>query len=295
VTQQINAAVVCRAAWLTSPVELVGRNPRTGELCSAVLQPGRPGSGIVFEVAGVDIPAHIAFLTESPARYVSLSRQGQRVDAVEHLLGALVLCGIEDARVACADGAVPSLQDTSANGYVQALEAALSWRSIAATPRATDSIVFQVGLSRAELQLGGAALEIDLSISFPDPIGHRSVSVKLHPGRSHGGLAEARSFLRSPADQVWADGRTSWERLTSVRPDLHPDPSKGELVTFDTVGWRSPPNSPDEFCLHKALDLVADLSLSGLPTPLTGRVVAERPGHRFNHALARHLANGRIA
>src|SRR5690606_29177190 len=44
---------------------------------------------------------------------------------------------------------------------------------------------------------------------------------------------------------------------------------------------------PDEFARHKVLDLVGDLSLVG--ARIKGHVVADRPSHRGNIALARQL------
>jgi UDP-3-O-[3-hydroxymyristoyl] N-acetylglucosamine deacetylase len=50
---------------------------------------------------------------------------------------------------------------------------------------------------------------------------------------------------------------------------------------------------PDEFCRHKALDLIGDLALLG--RPLVGRVVAERAGHALHIALLLKLLRTRTA
>jgi UDP-3-O-[3-hydroxymyristoyl] N-acetylglucosamine deacetylase len=44
---------------------------------------------------------------------------------------------------------------------------------------------------------------------------------------------------------------------------------------------------PDEFCRHKILDLLGDLSLLG--HPLIGHVIAERAGHAMHFALVARL------
>ena len=50
---------------------------------------------------------------------------------------------------------------------------------------------------------------------------------------------------------------------------------------------------PDEFCRHKALDLIGDLALVG--RPLVGRVVARRAGHALHTALVLKLLRTRSA
>jgi UDP-3-O-[3-hydroxymyristoyl] N-acetylglucosamine deacetylase len=50
---------------------------------------------------------------------------------------------------------------------------------------------------------------------------------------------------------------------------------------------------PDEFCRHKILDLLGDLSLLG--HPLIGHVIAERAGHAMHFALVARLMRERDA
>ena len=44
---------------------------------------------------------------------------------------------------------------------------------------------------------------------------------------------------------------------------------------------------PEEFVLHKTLDLLGDLSLLG--APVVGKITANRPGHDLNNQFARAL------
>ena len=50
---------------------------------------------------------------------------------------------------------------------------------------------------------------------------------------------------------------------------------------------------PDEFVRHKALDLIGDLSLLGLP--IQGHVVAVRGGHSMHQALVQEILAQRDA
>jgi UDP-3-O-[3-hydroxymyristoyl] N-acetylglucosamine deacetylase len=50
---------------------------------------------------------------------------------------------------------------------------------------------------------------------------------------------------------------------------------------------------PDEFCRHKALDLIGDLALLG--HPIAGHVIAHRAGHALHYTLVSRLLADRTS
>jgi UDP-3-O-[3-hydroxymyristoyl] N-acetylglucosamine deacetylase/3-hydroxyacyl-[acyl-carrier-protein] dehydratase len=61
------------------------------------------------------------------------------------------------------------------------------------------------------------------------------------------------------------------------------------VATDDGLAEGTELRFPDEFVRHKILDLVGDLSLVG--AQIQGHVIAEKPSHRGNVAVARRLRN----
>jgi UDP-3-O-[3-hydroxymyristoyl] N-acetylglucosamine deacetylase len=65
--------------------------------------------------------------------------------------------------------------------------------------------------------------------------------------------------------------------------------SLDNTVLLDRAGVMNPEGLrwPDEFARHKALDLIGDLALLGMP--IDGRVRVERGGHALHHKLVAAL------
>jgi UDP-3-O-[3-hydroxymyristoyl] N-acetylglucosamine deacetylase len=61
------------------------------------------------------------------------------------------------------------------------------------------------------------------------------------------------------------------------------------VVVLDKQGVMNPEGLrfPDEFCRHKILDLIGDISLFG--HPIIGHVVADRAGHAMHAQLVAQL------
>ncbi|HZV78882.1 MAG TPA: UDP-3-O-acyl-N-acetylglucosamine deacetylase, partial [Candidatus Binatus sp.] len=63
--------------------------------------------------------------------------------------------------------------------------------------------------------------------------------------------------------------------------------SLDNAVVIDTDSYMTPLRFPDEIVRHKALDLIGDFALIGMP--LRARVVAVKSGHALHVAAARTL------
>jgi UDP-3-O-acyl-N-acetylglucosamine deacetylase len=104
---------------------------------------------------------------------------------------------------------------------------------------------------------------------------HQSLWLRLTPRRFAKGLAPARTFVMDRELQALQNA------------GLAKGGSEANAFVVGPRGYSGPLRFEDEVVRHKALDLVGDLALCGWR--FDGVVVAVRPSHRTNVALARAL------
>ncbi len=108
---------------IARPVMVDGVGLHTGVAVKTTLVPApRPGSGVVFRVAGEEIPALAANVCDT-ARCTVLGVGAARVSTVEHLLSALAGLGVSDLIVEV-DGPELPIGDGSALLWVESVGAA---------------------------------------------------------------------------------------------------------------------------------------------------------------------------
>ena len=124
----------------------------------------------------------------------------------------------------------------------------------------------------------GAGLSVDYSIDFAHPmIGRQRLQFELTEARFTELLSAARTFC--PYDEV--------EKLRQMGLIRGGSLDCAVVLTRDGIMNSQGLRYPDEFCRHKALDLIGDLALVG--RPLIGRVVAHRAGHALHTAIVLKL------
>jgi UDP-3-O-[3-hydroxymyristoyl] N-acetylglucosamine deacetylase len=129
-----------------------------------------------------------------------------------------------------------------------------------------------------------AGFRAEIEIDFTNPvIGRQSYSLDLSPERFRRELCRARTFgCMSDVARLWSAGfalGASFEN-TVVFDDTR---------LLNTEGLRY----GDECARHKALDVIGDLALAGLP--LLGAYRSVRGGHKLNHAVLTALLADRTA
>ena len=234
-----------------------GGQPAQAEIAPAPLGFGLRVNGVLAQLGAV-IDGHGS---------TTLQTRCGPVRTVEHLLAALLIAGIDDARVTVTGGEVPILDGAARGWFAQARA-----HGGEATPivikrrvRVTD------GQAWAEVA-PAKRLSLDVSVDFPQ-IGGQRVRVS-----DLTGLLDARTFgFRSDLHVLHAQGRARGAHLANT------------LVYDD--GPMLPPRSPDEPARHKALDLIGDLALLG--SPLCARVRVHRGTHRLHHRLVEAILDSR--
>jgi UDP-3-O-[3-hydroxymyristoyl] N-acetylglucosamine deacetylase len=260
---------------IQAAVSAEGVGLHTGVFGHLRLAPAPPDTGIVFRRTDLD-----QFAIEASGRNVarvsyatSLMKQGVLLSTTEHLLAAIYSSGLDNVFVDIDSIEIPIL-DGSAEPFLRLLEEAGTRRL--RRRRRYLKIVEPVEVIEADRRIGvypADEFRVQCYVDFPHPlVGQQQIEMVVEPAAFRELLARARTFC--------------FER------DIEPLRSMGlirggslenAIVLTDDGVMNGPLRFPDEFGRHKALDLIGDLALLGLP--LLGRVEAHKAGHALHTQL----------
>jgi UDP-3-O-[3-hydroxymyristoyl] N-acetylglucosamine deacetylase len=266
----ISEKAICTGVGLHSGVET-----------TVALYPARPGAGIVFvrpDLPGApEIPARRAALS-STRLATTLARGEAMVGTVEHLLAAVVALGIDNLRIEV-DGPEIPVMDGSAAPFVTLLRQAGSFdqRVARRVMRIRRPISLRDG-DRAIRVTPAARLAVSYFVEYPHPaIGKQRIELPIDASHFTRELARARTFgFLHEVEALWRGGLARGGNLENT-------------VVLDERGVvnASGLRFADEFVRHKALDLVGDLALLGMP--LLAHVDVERGGHALHQQLVERI------
>ena len=264
---------------ITNPVSAEGVGLHTGVYGHIRLVPAPADTGIVFRRMDLD-----NFAIEAQGHNVarvsyatSLMKHGVLLSTTEHLLAAIYSCGIDNIYIDIDSIEVPIL-DGSAEPFMQMLEEAGTRRL--RRKRRYLKVLKPLEVIEGDRRIGiypADEFRVRCYVDFPHPlVGQQEVEMLVSPETFRHLLARARTFC--------------FER------DIQPLRSMGLIrggsldnaivLTADGV-MNGPLRFPDEFGRHKALDLIGDLALAGLP--LLGHVEAHKAGHALHTQLVSRL------
>lgn len=268
------------------PASAEGVGLHTGVYGRIRLMPAPADTGIVFRRVDLDnFPIEAQGHNVARVSYAtSLMKQGVLLSTTEHLLAAIYSCGVDNIYIDIDAIEVPIL-DGSAEPFMQMLEQAgvrklrrkrrylkvLQPLEVAEGDPATPGQVRRIGIYPAD------EFHVRCYVDFPHPlVGQQEVEMVVSPETFRHLLARARTFC--------------FER------DIEPLRSMGlirggslenAIVLTNEGMMNGPLRFPDEFGRHKALDLIGDLALVGLP--LLARVEAHKAGHALHTQLVSRL------
>ncbi len=261
---------------------LEGAGVHSGEAASVTFHPAPADSGIRFRRSDLDgapeIPANLDNVTGTELG-TSLGVGEARVLTVEHLMATFYALGVDNVLVDL-DGPEIPIRDGSFQDYVQVLEeGGLDDLDAEARVIAVRQPLTVTG-SEHESYVATPAegLRISATIDFAHPaIGRMFGSFRATCDDFRTQIAPARTFgFRADAETLHARGLALGASLeNTVVLD-------GDGVLNDGLRFS------DEFLRHKAGDIIGDLALLG--ARLDAHIVAERPSHTGNVALARAVA-----
>lgn len=264
-----------------SEATLEGVGVHTGSRSRVRLLPAEAGRGLCFRRIDLDgRPEIVARLENVVAtdRGTSLAVGEARVDTVEHLLAAAVAAGVDNLLVEI-DGPEVPIGDGSFMLFLDAIARA------GRVEQSEPARLIEVSRTAHVEADGGASytvapsdtFRVSATINFDHPlIGRQFASFDIDSDSFEREIAPARTFgfLRD-AQALRARGLAQGATLENALILDDEGLASGEL------------RFRDEFVRHKIGDVVGDLGLLG--ARLRGHIVAERPSHTGNIALAREL------
>ncbi len=258
-----------------------GLGLHSGTRTGMVVQPLPPNSGIhlVTLPTRVCMPVHVNEVADTDYA-TTLSREGQEIRTVEHLLSALHAFGIGNLLIKV-HGEIPVL-DGSALEFCDVLEEIGVVNQDQNRKELIIDREYRVGSGDKTLTIEPwDGFKVSYLLRYPPPIGQQYYEFEMGDHRHYTReIAPARTF--------------GFMRDLKMMNELGLG-SGGRLDNFILVGEDDVMNTelrfPDEFVRHKILDIIGDLYLLGYP--IQGKVTARFTGHRDNIALLRTILRER--
>ncbi len=245
--------------------EFRGSALHNGAPARAIVHPAE--GGIVFSSGSESVLA----VAENVSETVRCTRLGP-VSTIEHLMAALAICGITDARVEI-EGPEPPALDGSAAEFCRGIQEAGSEDiGEAEGPDLFKRALAREGEAVCAAGSGEGRWSYLFSVNGRWP-GDQSAEIQWGRDDLAAEIAPARTFaFHHEVEPMRAHG-------------LGLGLTEDSCLILEPEGPRQAPRFENEPARHKLLDLIGDLALTGVA--LSGlNVQAERSGHRLNVAAA---------
>ena len=272
---------------LARDVRLSGVGLHTGLECALTLKPAPENVGVIFrridlaeDGPSCDIQATADAVATTKLGTELRNGAGASVRTVEHLMAALVICGVDNVLIEMNGPEAPIL-DGSARDYVVAIRGAgLATQS---SPREPIILKEDLGFTDGDRYLKAMPCDRRLfrvEIEFEDPaIGAQSIEFDLDDEAEMDLIAQSRTFC------YFRDV----EAMQSAGLALGGSMENAIVVDNGRILNPEGLRLEDEFVRHKALDLLGDLALVG--RPIKAFIEACKCGHDLNNRFARKIVS----
>ncbi len=291
------------------PVSVSGVGLHIGKPVTLTFQPADEHHGIVFQRTDLPdnplIPADVDLVVDtSRGTTIGISKEA-RVHTVEHTLAALMGLQIDNVLVQL-DGPEPPAMDGSSKAYVEALKTA------AVVEQEAERIYFVIdepihfqdaerGVQLAAMPSEGFKVTTMIEFESDFMPAQHAVMESIEDFEAQFSNSRTFCFLHE-VEALHQAGLIQGASLESAVVVMDRDIDQDTLDNLKTI-YQTPDleikegylNSEgglrhdNEPARHKLLDLVGDLALVGMP--IKGHVMANRPGHKANVALAKAIKN----
>jgi UDP-3-O-[3-hydroxymyristoyl] N-acetylglucosamine deacetylase len=270
---------------LRRPISCAGIGLHSGKKVTLSLKPAPAGSGIRFrrtDLGGLEIPA-LAQYVGGISYATTLVREQASVDTVEHLLAAVMSCGIDNLVVELNTPEVPIMDGSSAPFIYLIQEAGIKKLS---TARQYLKVRRPISLAHGDKHIAlypADHFKVTYSIAFDHPLlRHQARTLRVTEDSFAEDIAPARTFcFLKEVEMLRQNGLALGGSLDNA------------IVIGETGVLNSALRFDDEFVRHKILDAIGDLALVG--HPIIGHVVAHRGGHALHTAFAARILEERDA
>ncbi len=265
---------------LRDALDFAGAGLHTGAPARVRVLPARASQGLRFRLAGgVEFPARADYVVDT-ARATVLGVGEHRVSTVEHLLSALLGCGVDNALIEV-DGPEIPVADGSAKVFADAVAAV----GLSTLPEArirwipTEPRVFRDG-DKLLIVTPAPAFRVRMTVDYAAPIGSQYVDVEIEPETYRAQIAQNRTFgYYHEVEGLLKRGLAQGGTLENA-------------VVFDASGPMAPLRTPNEPVRHKVLDLVGDFALLGAYPQC--EVIAIKSGHKLHCTAVRELVGSAL-
>lgn len=261
----------------STSVEGVGLH--TGRPAKLVFKPAQPGTGVTFirkDLPGApSIKAELAHVMDpsNRTRRTSIGADGVVVNTIEHIMATLAGLFIDNIIIELDGEEVPGL-DGSAAGFVKAINEAEIQEQEA--PRRFFSVTEPIAVDEGDASLvllPSEQFKVSYTLDYNHPLLRtQHITSVVTPQAFEEQFASARTFcLEEEANELRSQGLGKGATYENT------------LVVGSEGIIKNKPRFADEFARHKALDLIGDLYLLGMP--LKAHVIATKSGHSLNMKL----------
>jgi len=262
---------------LRDAISFEGAGLHTGAPARVRVLPAPAGHGLRFRLNdAVEFPARADYVVET-VRATVLGSGEHRVSTVEHLLSALLGCGVDNALIDVHGPEIP-VEDGSAKAFSDAIAIA----GLAMLPEArvrwipTETRVFRDG-DKLLVVAPASSFRVRMILDYPPPLGAQYVEVEITPELYRSEVAPNRTF------------GFLHEVESLVKRGLAQGGTLQNAVVFGPDGPLAPLRSPTEPARHKILDVVGDFALLGAYPQC--EVIAIKSGHKLHCTAVRELVS----
>lgn len=268
----INNAISCNSVGL-----------HTGCNVNLTLKPAQPNTGIIFLrtdlPAGInEIVANFRNVTTTNLGTTIDNKKGASISTIEHLMGAIWGCKIDNLIIEIDNIEVP-IMDGSSAPFIFLIECA------GIKTQENDRKIIEI-LEKIRIDDQDKFIEvspskdfiIDLSVDFNHQlINHKFLNFNSNIHSFKNDLSRARTFcFESEIDSMRKIGLAKGGSLDNAI-----------VIGKDNILNNEPLRYKDEFIRHKAIDFIGDLFLC--QHYITGHFTANKVGHTLNNKFLHHL------
>ena len=253
-----------------------GKSLHTGEEVTLTIKPAPPNSGYLFRRMDLYGKPEIKPAAENISdlvRSTTITNGNAKVHTIEHVLSALVGCGIDNAEIEL-DASEPPIMDGSSRPFVNLIMEAEPIEQVEDRQfwEITEPVSVTSG-NRSIIALPHDGLRITCTSADDRGIHVQHLSIDIDPETYVAQIAPSRTFtIYEEIEELLKIGKIQGGSLDSAI-----------VIKGDKILSKEPLRFEDEFVRHKILDIVGDFSLLG--KSLKAHIIAVRPGHSLNSQL----------
>ena len=253
-----------------------------GKLVTLCIRPSEPNTGIVFKRIDLNnnnlIYPNFENVSNTSLNTTVSNEFGTSVSTIEHLMGALMGLGVDNALIEIDNEEVPIL-DGSAKNFIEKIT--LTGFKVSSAPikiiKINKKISFQEGRRSISIEPSKLSLDIDFELKYENPvIGNQRNKVNLYEDDLND-IFYSRTFcLYEDIEIIKKNGLAKGGSLDNA-----------VVVKGSEVLNKNNLRNSKEFVNHKILDCMGDLYTSGYR--MIASVICSQGGHYLTNQLLRKL------